>query len=83
MRPIDFFAAHPVFRFEGFVAAHSSGGGRSRQTSSSVLKQHVAAGDLLHVRQGLYGGGSRTKADGESPEALVRLTDPLVSTTSG
>lgn len=54
MRPVDFFAQHPVFRHEEFVAAHAGQGGRSRQTSASVLKQHVAAGNLLHIRRGLY-----------------------------
>lgn len=53
-RPTDFFVRHPVFRYEEFVAAHAGRGSRSRQTSASVLKQHVAAGRLLHVRRGLY-----------------------------
>ncbi len=52
--PTDFFARHPVFRFDEFVAAHAERGGRSRQTTASVLKQHVAAGTLLHLRRGLY-----------------------------
>ena len=54
MKPTDFFASHPVFRFEEFRAAHQSGGGRSLETTGSVLKQHVAAGNLLNVRRGLY-----------------------------
>lgn len=54
VRPTDFFARHPVFRYDEFVAAHAGPGGRSRQTSASVLKQHVAAGNLIHVRRGLY-----------------------------
>jgi predicted transcriptional regulator of viral defense system len=54
VKPSDFFARHPVFRYEDFVAAHAGRGGRSRQTSASVLKQHVAAGRLLHLRRGLY-----------------------------
>jgi predicted transcriptional regulator of viral defense system len=53
-KPIAFFARHPVFRYDEFVAAHAGRGGRSRQTSASVLKQHVAAGRLLHLRRGLY-----------------------------
>jgi predicted transcriptional regulator of viral defense system len=36
------------------VAAHGAGGLRSRQTSAASLKQHVAAGNLLHVRRGVY-----------------------------
>src|SRR5688500_2214731 len=54
MKPTDFFARHPVFRFEEFRAAHQSAGRRSPQTTGSVLKQHVAAGNLLNVRRGLY-----------------------------
>jgi predicted transcriptional regulator of viral defense system len=53
-RPADFFARHPVFRYDEFVAAHAERGGRSRQTSASVLKQRVASGGLLHLRRGLY-----------------------------
>ncbi len=54
VKPTDFFARHPVFRYDEFVAAHAGHGGRSRQTTTSVLKQHVAAGTLLHLRRGLY-----------------------------
>jgi len=54
VKPAEFFAQHPVFRYEEFVAAHTASGRRSRQTSASSLKQHVAAGNLLHVRRGLY-----------------------------
>ena len=54
VKPTEFFARHPVFRYQEFVAVHSGSGRRSRQTSASVVKQHVAAGNLLHVRRGLY-----------------------------
>ncbi len=54
MKPTDFFASHPVFRFEEFRAAHLAMGRQSPQTTASVLKQHVAAGNLLSVRRGLY-----------------------------
>jgi len=54
VKPVDFFLANPVFRFEDFVAVHAGSGDRSRQTSATVLKQHVRAGNLLHVRRGLY-----------------------------
>lgn len=54
MKPVDFFARHLVFRYEEFVVAHTDSGKRSRQTSATVLKQHVAAGNLLHLRRGLY-----------------------------
>ena len=54
MKPSAFFDTHRVFRVEEFVEAHSAGGRRSRQTSASVLRQHVNAGNLIHVRRGVY-----------------------------
>lgn len=54
VRPVEFFALHPVFRYQEFVAVHSESGRRSRQTSASVLRHHVAAGNLLNIRRGLY-----------------------------
>jgi predicted transcriptional regulator of viral defense system len=54
MKPTDFFIRHPVFTFEAFRAAHQSTGTRSPQTTGAVLKQHVAAGNLINVRRGLY-----------------------------
>ncbi len=54
MRPLDFFATHPVFTHEEFVAAHAAGGRRSLHTSHNALAQQVAAGHLLRVRRGLY-----------------------------
>ena len=54
MKPRYFFARHPVFRHDEFTAVYERSGERSRQTSASVLKQHVAAGNLVHVRRGLY-----------------------------
>ncbi len=65
MRPSSWFAQHPVFRVEEFVAAHAGEAGRSRQTSAAVLKQHVAAGNLVRVRRGLYATVPRG-ADGET-----------------
>src|SRR6185295_15923897 len=35
-------------------AVHQASGTRSPATTASVLKQHVAAGNLLNVRRGLY-----------------------------
>jgi len=64
MKPTNYFERHPVFRFADFAAAHAAGGRRSRQTTASVLKQHVAAGRLLHLRRGLYASVPR----GADPE---------------
>lgn len=66
MKPVDYFATHPVFRFEDFVISHAEGGARSVQASQAVLKQHVRAGNLLHVRRGLYAAVPR----GESPDTV-------------
>ena len=54
VKPTDFFARHAVFRFDEFREAHLSAGTRSPETTASVLKQHVAAGNLINVRRGLY-----------------------------
>lgn len=75
VRPKDFFARNPVFRHEEFLAAHSAGGRRSRLTSASVLKQHVAAGNLVNVRRGLYA----TVPHGISPGQLQ--IDPYLLAT--
>jgi len=57
MKPTDFFARYPVFRFEEFRAAHQAAGNRSPETTGSVLKQHVAAGNLLSVSRLVEGPG--------------------------
>lgn len=76
VRPADFFDRHPVFRYDEFVAAHAGRGGRSRQTSASVLKQHVAKGRLLHLRRGLYAAVPR----GADPAASQPVDPYLVAT---
>lgn len=54
MTPKAFFSHHSVFRFDEFQAAYQAAGDRSPQTTSTVLKQYVAAGRLVNVRRGLY-----------------------------
>ena len=54
MKPTDYFATHPIFRFEDFVAAHGEGRVLRPGSSQAVLKQHVKSGQLLHLRRGLY-----------------------------
>lgn len=75
VKPTDFFARHPVFRYDEFVAAHAGPGRRRRQTSASVLKQHVASGSLVHIRRGLYASVPR----GVAPESLE--VDPYLLAT--
>ncbi len=54
MRTADFFASHPVFTRDEFVAARGADRERSPRTADSLLTRQVAAGSLLHVRRGLY-----------------------------
>lgn len=75
VKPTNFFADHPVFRSEDFVAQHSGDGSRSPQTSATVLKQHVASGGLLHLRRGVYA----TVPRGIAPQDL-RVDPYLVAT---
>jgi len=52
--PSTFFQTHPVFRFDEFRHAYLIDGRRSEATVGAVLKQHVAAGNLINLRRGLY-----------------------------
>ena len=54
MKPVDYFATHSLFRFEEFAAAHREGDARKPTASQAVLRQHLRAGHLVHVRRGLY-----------------------------
>ncbi len=57
MKPSDFIAQHPVFRFDEFLAAHGAGG-RSHGTTSALLSYHVGTGRIRNLRRGLYAAGS-------------------------
>ena len=72
MKPTDYFAQNPVFRYEEFAAAHQGGSRIGKQASHSVLNQHVKAGNLLHIKRGLYAVVPR----GESPDTT--LVDPYL-----
>lgn len=54
MGSLDFFATHPVFTHDDFVAAHGAAGGRNPQTAAKLLLHHVGAGRLVRVRRGVY-----------------------------
>jgi len=54
VKPANFFATRPVFRLDEFVSVHRAGGTRKPAATAAILKQHVRAGHLLHVRRGLY-----------------------------
>ncbi len=54
MRSTDFFATHPVFTREEYLAARGAVRERSPRTADSLLTRQKGAGRLLHVRRGLY-----------------------------
>jgi predicted transcriptional regulator of viral defense system len=54
MRSADFFATHPVFTHEEYLAAYGARGDRSPRTADSLLSRHAGTGKILHVRRGLY-----------------------------
>jgi predicted transcriptional regulator of viral defense system len=82
MKPTEFFAAHSVFRHDEFVAAHTGAGARSPQSSAASLKQHVAAGNLLRIRRGLYAtvprGVDSAQATVDPYLVATKLTDDAV-----
>jgi predicted transcriptional regulator of viral defense system len=82
MKPVDFFDQHLVFRYEEFVAAHAGSGRRSLQTSASILKQHVSAGNLLHVRRGLYAVVPRGVAPEQAPVDPYLLASKVAGDTA-
>ena len=75
MKPVDYFATHPVFRFEDFASAHQEGGACKAATSVAALKQHVCSGNLLRIQRGLYA----VVPPGQTPDTLS--VDPYVLAT--
>jgi predicted transcriptional regulator of viral defense system len=75
MKPVDYFATHPVFRFEDFASAHQDGGACKAATSVAALKQHVRSGNLLRMQRGLYA----VVPPGQTPDTLS--VDPYVLAT--
>lgn len=53
IKPSDFIARNPVFRFDELLEAHTASG-RSPQTTAALLRYHVRTGRLAHLRRGLY-----------------------------
>lgn len=54
IRSADFFATHPVFTREEYLVARGARGPRSPRTADSLLWRHAEAGNIVHVRRGLY-----------------------------
>ena len=67
MKPLDYFATHPVFRLEDFATAHQAGQRLKPSSSLATVKQHVRTGNLLRVRRGVYAVVPR----GQTPENVV------------
>lgn len=76
MKPLDYFAAHPVFRLEDFAAAHQAGDKLKPSSSLAIVKKHVQAGNLLRIRRGVYAVVPR----GQTPDSVV--VDPYVLATN-
>lgn len=72
MKPLEYFASHPVFRLEDFAAAHRTGKTLRPDSSLATVKQHLRAGNLLRIRRGLYA----TVPRGQTPDSLV--VDPYL-----
>lgn len=54
MTLLDFFARHPVFRYDEFIAFLAASGPRSPKTVENLLAQHVHRGRLVHIRRSVY-----------------------------
>ena len=82
IRSASFFASHPVFTHEEFVAARGARGARNSRTADSLLARHAAAGRLLHVRRGLYAAvpaGAKPDAFRADPFLLATKLAPDAS----
>jgi predicted transcriptional regulator of viral defense system len=86
MRSNDFFETHPVFTHGEYVSAHTASG-RSKHTSNSLLRQHLATGRLLRVRRGVYAVVPRavdpTTASVDPYQVATKLADDAVVSYHG
>jgi predicted transcriptional regulator of viral defense system len=76
MKPLDYFAAHPVFRLEDFTVAHQEGAALMPESSLASIKQHLQSGNLLRVRRGIYAyvpRGKTSESVAVDPFALAGL----------
>jgi len=74
-RSASFFATHPVFTHEEYLAARAGRSSGNPRTANSLLLRHAASGRILHVRRGLYASVPR----GASPDAFQ--VDPFLLAT--
>ena len=54
VRSSTFFATHPVFSHDEYLAARGVRQNRSPCTADSLLARHAAAGQIARIRRGLY-----------------------------
>jgi predicted transcriptional regulator of viral defense system len=73
VKPLDFFASHPVFTRDEFIARVSEAG--SLPTQKNLLAYHVRSGRLVRVRRGLYASVPR------GVEAAAFAPDPYLVAT--
>lgn len=76
MKPVEYFASHPVFRFEDFASQHQAGKRVKPSASLAIVKQHVRAGHLIRVRRGIYA----TVPRGQAPDGFT--VDPYALATN-
>lgn len=79
MKPLDFFALHPVFRLDEFAAARRVGNAARPEAGLDALKHHVKAGHLLRLRRGLYAvvpSGSTAKTLAVDPFLITSRITP-------
>jgi predicted transcriptional regulator of viral defense system len=53
VKPLSFFATHPVFTRDQFLAAIEAQGGQDRRVEY-LLRHHTASGRVVRLRRGLY-----------------------------
>jgi predicted transcriptional regulator of viral defense system len=75
VRSSTFFATHPVFSHEEYLAARGQGGDRSPRTADNLLARHVAGGKVVRIRRGLYA----TVPAGAAPDTFE--PDPFLLAT--
>lgn len=65
MRATDFFREKRVFTRGEFLAARVADGQANPRTADSLLNKHIASGDVVHVRRGLYALATSPKVDAD------------------
>jgi predicted transcriptional regulator of viral defense system len=75
VRSSAFFATHPVFSHDEYLAARELGRERSPRTADSLLARHAGVGNVIRIRRGLYA----TVPTGAAPDTFE--PDPFLVAT--